>query len=64
MKIYLGQKKNLNELFSVGDVIYVKKIKDDKYELKQLPKINGGIVVMDPFTGRVLHYLEVLALKK
>ena len=47
-------KKEFNELFQEGDIIYVKKIKDNNYELKQLPKANGGIVVMDPFTGRVL----------
>ena len=41
-------------MFKTGDVIYVEKIKDNKFSLKQLPKINGGIVVMDPFTGRVL----------
>ena len=46
-------KKEFDQLFKKGDVIYVKKIKDNKYELKQLPKANGGIVVMDPFTGRV-----------
>ncbi len=46
-------KKEFDELFEVGDVIYVSKIKDKQYELKQLPKINGGIVAMDPFTGRV-----------
>ena len=47
-------KKEFNSLLSVGDLIYVKKIKDNIYSLKQLPKVNGGIVVMDPFTGRVL----------
>ena len=47
-------KKEFDEIFNVGDVIYVKKIKSNKYSLKQLPKINGGIVVMDPYTGRVL----------
>ena len=47
-------KKEFEELFSVGDIIYVRKIIDNKYDLKQLPKINGGIVVMDPYTGRVL----------
>ncbi len=47
-------KKELSELFKKGDIIYAKKIKDDKYSLRQLPKINGGIVVMDPYTGRVL----------
>ena len=47
-------KKEFNDLFKNGDIIYVKKIDKDKYTLKQLPKINGGIVVMDPYTGRVL----------
>ena len=31
-----------------------KKNKNNKFSLKQIPKINGGIVVMDPYTGRVL----------
>ena len=47
-------KKEFKNLFNKGDIIYVKQIKDNKYSLKQLPKINGGIIVMDPFTGRVL----------
>ncbi len=38
----------------VGNIIYVKKLDNGYYELKQLPKINGSIVVMDPYTGRVL----------
>ncbi len=47
-------KKEFEDLFKIGDLIYVKKVKDTSYSLKQLPKINGGIVVMDPYTGRVL----------
>ena len=47
-------KKDFKDLLKVGDLIYVKKVKDNFYSLKQLPKINGGIVVMDPYTGRVL----------
>ena len=47
-------KKEFDEIFNIGDVIYVKNIKSNKYSLKQLPKVNGGIVVMDPYTGRVL----------
>ena len=46
-------KKEFPELLKQGDVIYVKQVKDDFYSLQQLPKVNGGIVVMDPFTGRV-----------
>ena len=47
-------RKNIDELFKVGDLVYVKKINQENYELKQLPAVNGGIVAMDPFTGRVL----------
>ncbi len=47
-------KKQFQDLFKIGDIIYVKKVKDKLYSLKQLPKINGGIIVMDPYTGRVL----------
>ena len=47
-------KKELDDLFEIGDVIYVEKINDNEFSLKQIPKINGGMVVMDPYTGRVL----------
>jgi len=47
-------KKEIDELFKIGDVIYVEKLNNDNFSLKQLPKINGAIVVMDPYTGRVL----------
>jgi penicillin-binding protein 1A len=47
-------KKEFDEILNSGDIIYVKKINDNNFSLKQIPKINGGIIVMDPFTGRVL----------
>ncbi len=49
-------KKEFEELFSLGDIVYVKKINNNtnEFSLEQLPKINGGMVVMDPFTGRIL----------
>ena len=47
-------KKEFKDILKKGDVIYVKKINNNIYSLEQLPKINGGIIVMDPFTGRVL----------
>ncbi len=50
----LWTKKELDKIFKKGDVVYVKKIKDNFYSLKQIPKANGGIVVLDPYTGRVL----------
>jgi len=48
------RKKSFEDFLKINDIIYVKKIKKNKWDLKQLPKINGAIVVMDPFTGRVL----------
>ncbi len=57
-------KKEFNELLKVGDIVYVEHIKDDKFTLKQLPKVNGGIVVMDPYTGRVLALSGGFSFKK
>ncbi len=55
---------DMNEVFKEGDIIYVKKIKENIYSLRQLPKANGGIVVMDPFTGRVLAVSGGFSFKK
>ena len=47
-------RKNFSEIFKINDLIYVKKISDGVFSLRQLPNVNGGIVVMDPYSGRVL----------
>lgn len=42
---------------SPGDVVYVAKLGDNastSYRLQQPPKVQGGLVAMDPKTGRVL----------
>ena len=46
-------RKNFNQIFKINDLIYVKKISDGIFSLRQLPNVNGGIVVMDPYSGRV-----------
>ena len=48
------RKKSFDEFLRINDIIYVKKIKENKWSLKQLPKVNGAIVIMDPYTGRVM----------
>ena len=45
-------KKSINEKFKEGDIIFVKK-ENNSWNLKQYPKVNGGIIVLDPFTGDV-----------
>ena len=48
------RKKSFDDFLNLNDIIYVQKTKKNKWNLKQLPKINGAIIVMDPHTGRVL----------
>ena len=57
-------KKEFNKLLKTGDIIYVNSINKNIFSLKQLPKVNGGIVVMDPFTGRVLALSGGFSFKK
>ncbi len=45
-------KKNIFETFKLGDFIFVKKEKNN-WSLKQFPKVNGSIVVLDIDTGEV-----------
>jgi penicillin-binding protein 1A len=63
-KDILWTKKEFDQILKIGDIIYVKHIKNKKFSLKQLPKINGGIVVMDPYTGRVLALSGGFSFKK
>ena len=57
-------KKDFNEILKVGDIIYVENIGKNIFALRQLPLVNGGIVVMDPFTGRVLALSGGFSFKK
>ncbi len=57
-------RKEFKNLFKKGDIIYVKKISEGNYSLKQYPNVNGGIVVMDPYSGRVLALSGGFSFKK
>jgi penicillin-binding protein 1A len=48
-------RRNLRQVVSVGDVIYVEPVdgRPGVARLRQIPEVNGAIVVMDPHTGRV-----------
>ena len=52
LKWIIPKNKTISDKIKVGDVIFVKKVKK-KWKLKQYPKVNGGIVVINPFTGDV-----------
>jgi penicillin-binding protein 1A len=57
-------KKEFIEILKIGDVIYVENVDNNIFSLRQLPLVNGGIVVMDPFTGRVLALSGGFSFKK
>ncbi|MDC0477316.1 PBP1A family penicillin-binding protein [Pelagibacteraceae bacterium] len=44
--------KLISDKFNIGDIIIVKE-NNNSWSLKQYPKVNGGIVVMDPYTGNI-----------
>ena len=46
------RKKTFKEFLKLGDLVFVKKESKDIWILKQLPLVNGSIVVMDPYSGK------------
>ena len=48
----IKRKKPINEIHKIGDIIFVKK-ENNTWKLKQYPKVNGGLIVLDPFTGDI-----------
>ena len=53
LKWSIPQKKLLQDVHEIGDLIFVKK-ENNQWKLKQYPKVNGGIVILNPFNGNVL----------
>jgi len=52
IKWTIPQNKSIIDAHKVGDIIFVKN-KNNNWLLKQYPKVNGGIIALDPFTGDV-----------
>tara|TARA_Y100000590_G_scaffold465918_1_gene639651 strand:+ start:8728 stop:11025 length:2298 start_codon:yes stop_codon:yes gene_type:complete len=46
-------KKNKKHSLKIGDIIFVSK-ENNKYLIKQIPKVNGSLIALDPFTGKIL----------
>ena len=53
LKWTLKPKKSVSDVYKVGDIFFVKE-GSSGWEIKQYPKVNGGIVAIDPFSGDVL----------
>ena len=59
-----GQPKSVTEVLNVGDVVLVEQISkkdtssrnmpENSYYLRQLPDVEGGLIALDPHTGKIL----------
>ena len=63
IKWSIPQNKSIQDVHSIGDIFFVKKEKN-LWLLKQYPKVNGGIVILDPYTGEVLALVGGFNFKK
>jgi penicillin-binding protein 1A len=45
--------KTIYDSFKIRDIVYVHKNSKGNWELKQYPKVNGAIVAIDPYNGKV-----------
>ena len=57
------RKKSIDKVHKIGDIIFVKK-NNNSWLIKQYPKVNGGIVILDPFSGDVLALVGGFNFKK
>ena len=63
IKWTIPKNKLIKDVFKIGDIIFVKKSKNS-WLLKQYPKVNGGIVILEPFTGDILALVGGFNFKK
>ncbi len=52
IKWTIPKNKSISDRHNIGDIVFVKKM-NNIWSLKQYPKVNGGIVVLDPYTGNI-----------
>lgn len=46
--------KSVGDVLAAGDVIYAEEVKDGEFELRQVPDVEGAMVVMSPHNGKIL----------
>jgi penicillin-binding protein 1A len=49
-------RRPVSRVLNAGDVVYVEPLPDreGQFRLRQVPEVSGGLIAMDPYTGRVL----------
>jgi penicillin-binding protein 1A len=49
-----GSRRNADRALRRGAIVYATRASNGRYNLKQVPEVQGALVAMDPHTGRVL----------
>ena len=63
LKWSLTKNQSIQNVHKIGDIIFVKRERNF-WKLKQYPKVNGGIVAIEPFTGDVFALVGGFNFKK
>ncbi len=56
--------KKVSEVLSKGDVVYTEEVKDGIFELRQVPDVEGAMVVMSPHNGKILAMVGGFSFEK
>lgn len=56
--------KKVGDVLEKGDVIYVEEVKDGEFQLRQVPDVEGAMVVMSPHNGKILAMVGGFSFEK
>lgn len=56
--------KKVADVLEKGDVIYVEEMKDGDFQLRQVPDVEGAMVVMSPHNGKILAMVGGFSFEK
>lgn len=56
--------KKVTDVLEKGDVIYVEEVKDGEFQLRQVPDVEGAMVVMSPHNGKILAMVGGFSFEK
>lgn len=56
--------KKVTDVLNKGDVIYAEEMKDGSFQLRQVPDVEGAMVVMSPHNGKILAMVGGFSFEK
>lgn len=56
--------KSVKDVLNKGDVVYAEEVKEGVFELRQVPDVEGAMVVMSPHNGKILAMVGGFSFEK